>query len=281
MQVTNIEREFVFSASEFALIQQKIKQLAGVHLTDAKEHMVYSRLSRRLRHTSMHNFTDYLAFIDTNKPEQQAFIDALTTNLTSFFREAYHFDLFANYCTEFNESKTKDQHCATLKVWSAGCSSGEEAYSIAMTSAIANQSLVPDVQIFASDINSQVLHTAQQGIYPLAAIEKLTKQHRKRFFHKGIHLNQGLGKVIPELQRLITFLHINFLDKTYPIPTDLDVIFCRNALIYFDQTTTDQIICKMLDHLKPGGLFIVGHSENYHRFGDVLQSLGNTVYKKG
>ena len=273
MQVTNIEREFVFSASEFALIQQKIKQLAGVHLTDAKEHMVYSRLSRRLRHTSMHNFTDYLAFIDTNKPEQQAFIDALTTNLTSFFREAYHFDLFANYCTEFNESKTKDQHCATLKVWSAGGSSGGEAYSIAMTSAIANQSLVPDVQIFASDINSQVLHTAQQGIYPLAAIEKLTKQHRKRFFHKGIHLNQGLGKVIPELNGKLTGM-------SFRVPTpNVSVV---DLTVNLEKPATYQEICDAMKAASYGELEgVLGYTEDNVVSNDFIGETCTSVFDAG
>ena len=272
MQITNRDSDIELTSSQFKIVQQKIKKLAGVHLSDQKHNMVFSRLSRRMRQIRVYDFNEYLQKVDYSNDEQQAFIDALTTNLTSFFREAHHFSALEQYLA---------QQTTPVKIWSAGCSSGEEAYSIAMTAAMATNTFKPKIHIHATDINSQVLKVAQRGVYNFDALQKVTPKIQKQFFQRGKGLNQGLVRDIPELLPLVTFSQLNFLAPQYSVPMDLDVIFCRNALIYFDTPTTDLIIERMLSHLKPNGLFIVGHSENYSRFNKQISLVGNTVYVKG
>jgi chemotaxis protein methyltransferase CheR len=272
MEITNKDSEFVLTQSQFSKIQQKIKKLAGVNLSDQKQNMVFSRLSRRMRQIHVYDFDQYLRKVESSLNEQQAFIDALTTNLTSFFREPHHFTALEQYLAH---------QTSTVKVWSAGCSSGEEAYSIAMTAALASSTFKPKIHIHATDINSQVLKVAKRGVYNFDALQKVTPKIQKQFFQRGKGLNKGLVRVIPEILPLVTFSQLNFLTPHYSVPKDLDIIFCRNALIYFDTPTTDLIINRMLSHLKPNGLFIVGHSENYIRFNEQISLLGNTVYVKG
>lgn len=270
--VLNGAREFELTENQFQIVKQKIKKLAGVSLSDNKENMVYSRLSRRMRELRISSFHEYLRRVDYNAKEEQAFVDALTTNLTSFFREPHHFEVLAKYLR---------QKQGTTRIWSAGCSSGEEAYSIAMTAANVCGSFTPKLSLHATDINTQVLKKAKQGTYNFDTISKVSGAFQKQFFQRGTGLNQGLVRVIPEIQSLVKFSRLNFMDKQYPLPMDLDIIFCRNALIYFDTPTTDIIIERMMSHLKPNGLLIVGHSENYSRFSPRLKLVSNTVYVKG
>ena len=272
MEITNRDSDIELTRVQFRIIQQKIKQFAGVHLSDQKHNMVFNRLARRMRQIHIFDFNEYLRRVDYNQNERQAFIDALTTNLTSFFREAHHFTAVEEYIA---------QQADPVKIWSAGCSTGEEPYSIAMTCAIAKYTFNPKLQIYATDINSEVLKVARRGVYNFDSIQKVAPKLHKQFFQLGKGLNQGLVRIIPELLPLVTFSQLNFLAPKYSVPMDLDIIFCRNALIYFDTPTTDLIIKRMLSHLKPQGLFIVGHSENYSRFNELMSLKGNTVYVKG
>ena len=265
-----MDRPFAYSNKEFEAVRQKIRQLTGINLADSKDSMVYSRLSRRLRALGHQSFQQYLAFLDTNKAETEHFINALTTNLTSFFREAHHFDALASFL---------ETHPESLTIWCAASSSGEEPYSIAMTCAEARGSLKHNITILASDIDSKMLDRATAGVYPLAQVEKLSLARRKQFFHKGKAANAGKARVIPELRHAVRFFQQNLLHNHYKVKAGVDIIFCRNVMIYFDKPTQEVILKRMLALLKPNGWYIAGHSENFSHLAHLMRPMGKTIYQ--
>lgn len=265
-----MDRPFAYSNKEFEAVRQKIRQLTGINLADSKDSMVYSRLSRRLRALGHTSFQQYLAFLDTNKDETEHFINALTTNLTSFFREAHHFEALATYL---------ESHPGAITIWCAACSSGEEAYSIAMTCAEARGSLKHNVTILASDIDSKMLEKAQAGVFPIGHVEKLNLNRRKQFFHKGKGANSGFARVIPELRNHIRFFQENLLNSHYKVKPGVDIIFCRNVMIYFDKPTQEAILKRMLALLNPRGWYIAGHSENFSHLANLMRPMGKTIYQ--
>lgn len=265
-----MDRPFAYSHKEFEAVRQKIRQLTGINLADSKDSMVYSRLSRRLRALGHQSFQQYLTFLDTNKEETEHFINALTTNLTSFFREAHHFEALASFL---------ESHSGPLTIWCAACSSGEEPYSIAMTCAEARGCLKHNISILASDIDSKMLDKAKAGIYPIAQVEKLSLARRKQFFHKGKGANSGHARVIPELRNNIQFFQENLLHNHYKVKPGIDIIFCRNVMIYFDKPTQEIILKRMLALLKPKGWYIAGHSENFSHLTHLMRPMGKTIYQ--
>lgn len=265
-----MEKPFAFSAKEFNAVRQKIRALTGINLADSKDNMVYSRLARRLRALNLTTFDAYLKYLDTHKDETEHFINALTTNLTSFFREAHHFDQLKQYLLT---------HPAPLKIWCTASSTGEEPYSIAMACAEARGSMTNNIQIIASDIDSRVLEKAQAGIYPIDQVEKLAPARRKHFFHRGTGSNAGKARVVPELRKNITFFQQNLLDDKYKVEPGLDIIFCRNVMIYFDKPTQEIILKRMLKLVKPKGWYIAGHSENFNHLTKYMTALGKTIYQ--
>lgn len=267
---TVTEKEFPFRQSDFKEIKKRLYNLSGIKLSDSKDSMVYSRLARRLRTLKIATFKDYLSFLDDNEPELESFINALTTNLTSFFREPHHFDILKSYLKS---------HTGPLNIWCAASSTGEEPYSIAMTVVEALGSFNTSVRIIASDIDSQVLNTAKQGIYPIKMVKSLSEQRRKLFFHKGKGSQLGKARVVPELRNMVIFKKINLTDPHWDIPSNLNVIFCRNVMIYFDKPTQLKIVEKMISKMAVEGLYFAGHSENFSHVSNFLIPLGKTVYK--
>ncbi|MDM7862186.1 CheR family methyltransferase [Alteromonas sp. ASW11-36] len=263
-------KEFAFTRSDFTAICSRLKAMAGIHLSDSKDSMVYSRLSRRIRALELKSFKQYLHYLDNHTEEKEAFVNALTTNLTSFFREEHHFDILKQYVRENPQP---------LTVWCTACSSGEEAYSIAMACAEARGDMNNNITLLASDIDSGVLETAQRGIYARKAIENLSLSRKRQFFLKGKGARSGLVRVSPQLQQSITFFQQNLLATSWQVNAPLDAIFCRNVMIYFDRTTQAQLVEKFCHVLKPGGLYFAGHSENFSHLNHWLKPRGKTVYE--
>jgi chemotaxis protein methyltransferase CheR len=267
------DREFEFTENDFERIRQMIYARAGISLNKSKQDMVYSRLARRLRATGIRNFRDYLALLEKDDDaEWEAFVNSLTTNLTSFFREPHHFPLLAEHAL-----KQSKRH--QIQLWCSAASTGEEPYSMAMTLVDAFESFTPPVSIIASDVDTNVLAKAEAGVYPMERVEKLPADILKRFFLKGTGKQAGLVKVRPELRALITFRQINLLDADWPIRGPLDAIVCRNVMIYFDKETQLKILERFAPLLQSDGLLFAGHSESFHNAGHVFRLRGKTVYE--
>lgn len=262
-------REFAFEKADFKNVQQMLFKKAGINLSDAKEAMVYSRLARRIRARNLRSFNEYLALVNTSESELEQFINALTTNLTSFFREPHHFTALADYLSQHN----------VTTIWCAASSTGEEPYSIAMVVAEAYGSFKTPVKIIASDIDSKVLAKARAGVYPLASIAKIPQHRQRQFFHKGKGANEGKVKVVDELRNMVQFKKLNLTDAKWDVKGPLDVIFCRNVMIYFDKPTQLKVLQKMVGMLKPTGLYMAGHSENFNMYTNLVRPVGKTIYR--
>lgn len=266
-------REFSWTQSDFARVQSLIYQRAGISLHDGKHAMVYSRLSRRLRDTGHQSFRDYLSWLESHDgPEWQEFVNALTTNLTSFFREQHHFEILAEHL------KSRPPTTA-WRVWCNAASTGEEPYSLIMT---ALDSLGPQTsfKLWASDIDSKVLATAARGVYRQDSIKGVDMAKLQRFFLRGKGSNEGFLRVKPELQRLVEFLSVNLIRDDWPFREPFDVVFCRNVMIYFDAPTQRSVLERIHRVMKPGGLLFVGHSENFNESRDLFVLRGKTVYER-
>lgn len=270
------DREFNFTAADFERVRKLIYQHAGISLAPIKQNMVYSRLVRRLRTNNYTNFAEYLARLEHGDPvEMEAFVNSLTTNLTSFFRESHHFEILTQHL------RTIAERGNPIRIWCSAASTGEEPYTLAITACEAFDSLTPPVSIIASDIDTNVLTTARNAMYPMDRVEKLSTQRLHSFFLKGTGAQAGFVRVRPELQKLVSFTRVNLLDERWPnVSAPLDVIFCRNVMIYFDKATQYQILKKFAPLLREDGLMFAGHSESFLHAADLFRSLGRTVYER-
>jgi chemotaxis protein methyltransferase CheR len=265
-------REFHFTEQDFQRIRKLIYEHAGISLSENKQELVYSRLARRLRATDSKTFAEYLEHLQRgDKAEWEAFTNSLTTNLTSFFREAHHFPLLAQHLRQLEPGRP-------LTLWCSACSTGEEAYSIAMT-AVETLGYEHPLHIIASDIDTKVLQSAREGRYKAESVAKLPAQQIERFFIRGSGEQKDFVQVRPELQKLIDFRRINLLEAGWVMHAPLDVIFCRNVMIYFDKETQLTILKKFAPLLHPDGLLFAGHSESFYHASAILRLRGNTVYE--
>ena len=267
------DREFDFSPADFELVRSLIYKHAGITLSPIKQDMVYSRLARRLRARGDRTFAAYLERAQREPEEWETFVNSLTTNLTSFFREAHHFDILA-------ERLKKGGSRTPVKIWCSAASTGEEPYSLAITACEAFNTMTPPVQIVASDIDTHVLATAQKGVYGIERLERLSRERVQRFFLRGTGTQEGYARVRPELQRLVEFKRINLLDAGWPLQGPFDYLFCRNVMIYFDKPTQYAILKRFVPLLKKDGLLFAGHSESFLHAADLFRSLGRTVYER-
>jgi chemotaxis protein methyltransferase CheR len=265
-------KEFNFTKGDFERVRALIYQRAGISLADSKQEMVYSRLARRLRATGLVSFDRYLDDLEAGRlgEEWESFTNALTTNLTSFFREAHHFPLLAEHLKQAREPIT---------IWCSASSTGEEPYSIAMTACEAFNTLTPPVQIIATDIDTNVLTTAANGVYSIDRLDKMAPERSKRFFLRGKGDQQGMVRVRTELRQLVTFKQLNLLSDKWPLTGQFDVIFCRNVMIYFDKATQRKILSRFVPLMKPHALLFAGHSENFLYVSESLKLRGKTVYE--
>ena len=271
--VPGASREFQFTTADFERVRKLIYDRAGIALAPVKQDMVYSRLARRLRAHGYTTFAQYLARLESgDEVEWETFTNSLTTNLTSFFREAHHFDMLAKQMQATRERP--------FRIWCSAASTGEEPYSLAITACEAHKSLTPPVSIFASDIDTNVLATAAKGIYAAERVEKLDHERLRQFFLKGSGEQAGQVRVRPELQKLITFSRVNLLDARWPLQGPFDALFCRNVMIYFDKPTQYDILKKFRPLLREDGLLYAGHSESFLHAIDLFRSMGRTVYER-
>lgn len=265
-------KEFDFTHRDFDRVRDLIYKKAGISLADSKQEMVYSRLARRLRATGLNTFVSYLDNLEREpgSAEWEAFTNALTTNLTSFFREEHHFPILAEHI-----KKKKDP----ISIWCSASSTGEEPYSIAMTLCEVFGTLKPPAHVIATDIDTNVLATGSKGVYNLDRLDKMAPERARKFFLRGKGAQEGLVRVRQELRDLITFKQLNLLSSDWPINGSFDAIFCRNVMIYFDKPTQGQILKKFVPLIKPDGLLFAGHSENFLYVTDAFKLRGKTVYE--
>ncbi|MGO4580909.1 CheR family methyltransferase [Cupriavidus sp. 2TAF22] len=263
-------RDFLLTERDFEKIRAMIHRRAGISLGSHKREMVYSRLARRLRTLQLTDFGTYLAMLeeDDRSDEWEFFTNSLTTNLTSFFREAHHFPLLAEHAKKTGRP---------YSVWCSAASTGEEPYSIAITLAEALGDRAGTV--LATDIDTQVLAKARAGVYTAEQVSKLSPERLKRFFLKGTGQRAGAVKVKPDLAGTIDFQPLNLLAPDWGIREKFDVIFCRNVMIYFDKPTQGRILERFVPLLKPHGLLFAGHSENFSYVTRAFQLRGQTVYE--
>lgn len=273
-------REYAFTDADFERVRRLIHGRAGISLNASKHNMVYSRLSRRLRALGLGSFDRYLDQLEHDTcfiaAESQEFVNALTTNLTSFFREPHHFPILAEFLQ-------KHRAQPGLRLWCAASSTGEEPYSLAMT---LSETLGADTsaRLLATDIDTNVLAAARRGVYRLDCARQCGEERLRRFFLRGAGANQGMARVKPGLLKLVDFAPLNLLEPGWhaqrQFAAQLDAVFIRNVLIYFDKSTQQQILERLAAVIRPGGLLFIGHSENFLDHRALFAPLGKTVYER-
>ncbi|MDX5364115.1 MAG: chemotaxis protein CheR [Pseudazoarcus pumilus] len=266
---TSSGREFAFSSDDFERIRKLIHDHVGIALSPAKQDMVYSRLTRRLRVCGETTFAGYLARLERDRAEWEAFVNSLTTNLTSFFRESHHFDILIEQLRAIGSARRSN-------IWCCAASTGEEPYSLAIAACEAFKTLNPPVTILATDVNTEVLMTARRGVYEQERVVRMSPARLQQFFTREA---DGNVKVKPELQRLITFRPVNLLEPNWGVRGPLDAIFCRNVMIYFDKPTQYAILKRFAPLLGREGSLYAGHSESFQHAADLFRLVGRTVYK--
>lgn len=270
------------SDEEFGKLSSLVQEELGIKMPAAKKTLLESRLQKRLRALGLSSYSDYCDMLFNRgglANELIHMLDLVTTNKTDFFREAHHFD----FLTETVLARFVRQGKRQMTIWSAGCSSGEEPYTLAMVLsefARMNPSLGFDFSITATDISTRVLEAACRGVYRDDRIAPIPEELKKRYLLRSRDSSKGLVRISPELRSKITFSRVNLMDETYPVDTGLDIIFCRNVIIYFDRPTQERLFAKFCEYLKPGGLIFIGHSETLSGMGLPLSKVATSVYVK-
>lgn len=275
-----MSREFDFTDDDFHQLVDLVHDRTGIVLGDHKRNMVYSRLAKRLRTLKMSAFNEYIGFLQSadGVDEMGNFVNAVTTNLTGFFREKHHFEHLKNdVLMPMNKQPPAGKK---LRIWSAGCSSGMEPYSIAMTVRAAIENIASwDVKILATDIDTNMLQRGREGIYPKEVFKDTPAQYLKSWTSPiDVKGNPHL-KLSADLRKMIAFNHLNLLE-TWPIRGQFDVIFCRNVVIYFSKETQRPLFNRYANTLKDDGLLYIGHSESLSNVSDRFALMGKTIYRK-
>jgi chemotaxis protein methyltransferase CheR len=279
LSATTRTREFVFGNEDFEALRKLVKEITGINLSDQKRELVYGRLARRLRALHLRTFAEYRDLLASDGGREiSELCNAITTNLTSFFRESHHFD----YLREQVLQPLAAQHASRrrVRIWSAGCSTGEEAYSLAMTVIESFPDLrARDVKILATDLDSDVLAKAQRGVYTADRVRSIGAQRLGRFFVEKRGKDGVLYEVSAELSALITFKQLNLM-HSFPMKGPLDAIFCRNVVIYFDKDTQRELFSRVATLQRPGDLLFLGHSESLFKVSESYTPIGKTVYRR-
>ncbi len=270
------QKEFEFTREDFDFLRQVVSETTGIVSSEDKYTMYYSRLARRLRALGLADFKAYREYLRRNpETESVELVNSVTTNLTSFFRENHHFE----YLRDEVVPAKRNSAARRLRIWSAGCSTGEEAYSIAMT---LQQAILDisrwDIAILATDIDSQVVQTAERGIYDRARIANIDIALQQRFFRDEAGAAGDKVSVDPGLRDMIRFRQLNLL-QPWPMREKFDLIFCRNVVIYFDRETKTRLVERFAGQLARDGLLFMGHSESLYKTSDRFSLLGKTVYR--
>ena len=274
-------REFAFSDADFRSLAQFAYEQAGIALADSKRNLVYSRLSRRLRALGLTSFRQYREYLAANASELESFINAISTNLTKFFREAHHFDHFRTHVAVPFVQAAHGAVGRRLRVWSAGCSTGEEPYTIAVVLKREIRDIDRhDVRILATDIDTEVIGKGVRGEYPASSIDEVPKTYREYF--QPVGGDRKSANVIGRRTKcamLITFRRLNLMEP-WPFSGNFDAIFCRNVMIYFDGATKAALVDRFTQQIKPGGWLYIGHSESLIGSHPGLQLVGRTIYRR-
>lgn len=267
----SLDAAALLSDSDFQTVRRLIEAYAGIKLSAHKRNMVYNRLLRRLRASGVDGFGEYLQLVQAaDSPEREAFVNALTTNLTAFFREPHHFELLAQ------RAQAHGRGNGPLRVWSSACSTGEEAWSIAMV--LREQGC--NGQVLGTDIDTDVLQTAHTGVYRHERVATLPQERLRKHFMRGAGANEGLVSIRSELRPMVRFAQLNLQSPVWPAQERYDVIFCRNVVIYFDRDTQKRLLARFADLLVPGGVLMVGHSESFPAAHPGFRSCGRTAYER-
>lgn len=269
--------DYSITPKEFEQFRELIYQECGISLNESKKTLLVSRLSKRLRTLDLDSFQAYYDMVagQTESDEFTLLLDLVSTNKTDFFREPKHFEFLREQIIPTLQSTRR------IRIWSSASSSGEEPYTIAMTL----YDSVPDPErwdfkILASDISTRVLARAASGVYEDERVRSLPTEIVERHFLKGKGDRVGMIKVKPHLTQMVCYRRINLMDETFPIKAPLDLIFCRNVMIYFDRPTQTQLVNKFYRYLKPGGYLFIGHSESLQRLDQPFKAIAPTIYQK-
>ncbi|KJY81822.1 chemotaxis protein CheR [Vibrio galatheae] len=271
-----LNQEFELTDKDFKFIQWFMHKNVGIFFSDRKRTMVYGRVSRQLRRLGLKRFSEYRPIIEQDAEEQLTFINCLTTNKTQFFREYHHFEFMEKVLMK----EWREQGVKRLKIWSAGCSTGEEPYSFIASLHWSNAlSYFDDVKITATDLDTKVLAHAKTGVYSDEAISSIPNKYLKPCFVRGVGQHQGQIKCKVGLQKRILFHRLNLLEE-WKFEEQFDLISCRNVMIYFDKQTQEKLLKRFHQHLKPNGVLFIGHSEGVPASLDIFHHLGHTIYVK-
>lgn len=272
------------TAEEFARFSRLIYDRSGIKLNDTKVMMLSARLLNRLNALRFSSYGEYLEYVLSKEGQQREMphlIDVVSTNKTDFFRGQDHFDFLSRHIAPFWHGRARERGGGVMRLWSAACSTGEEPFSMAMVLRefqLQNQGF--EFAVLATDISTRVLEAATTAIYSDDRLEPVPQAFRERYFMRGKGEHEGVHRIVPELRKVVRFQHLNFLQQEYDIDEPLDVIFCRNVMIYFDSQTQRTIFRRMCRHLRNGGFFFVGHSETLMTLREDMVRHGPSIYQK-
>ena len=277
MAIVEKDREFKFTAEDFNFLRKLSNEHSGIQVPDERFDMFYSRLSKRIRKLGLADFKEYCQCLkDDQVYEFTQFINAITTNLTAFFREIHHFDYVRDVVIP--DLLVRNKASRQIRVWSAGCSTGEEPYSLAIT-LLENVHADWDIKILATDLDTNVLETASDGIYTNDRVCDLSEDTLKQWFMRGKSSQSGQVKVRPQLQQIIQFKQLNLM-QDWPMKFHFDFIFCRNVLIYFDRETKIALAQRFAQMLSSRSWLFIGHSESLNQLSKEFELVACTSYRK-
>ena len=268
---------FAFKDSDFLVIKRLIHDYTGIFLDHTKRFLVQTRLSRRLKILGLKSFHEYRMLLQAGNPQElEHLANAITTNTTSFFRHDHHFA----FLLKLFQQMEMDKNFKGLRIWSAGCSSGEEPYTIAWTASEAfSPTNLQKIKIFATDLDSEIIKTAERAIYPLEVVSQLSEMKMKNIFLRGKGSNKGHIKVKPELRSMVTFRKLNLI-KPWAVKGPFDIIFCRNVCIYFHKDTQRALMERLADMQEEKSHLFIGQSENLFSTCNFYKMLEPAIYKK-
>lgn len=272
------EHAFAFTDADFRFLRELVAAKCGIVLGEHKRQLVYGRLARRLRALGLSSFAQYCELL-RREPEAEldALVSAISTNVTAFFREAHHFEYLADELLP----KLLAARGGRVRIWSAGCATGEEPYTLAMVLAEAlERHGGADARILATDISPQALDAAQRGSYRMDRLDGVDATRRRRWFLRGTGRYAGQAMVHPRLRELIAFRPLNLLEA-WPMRGAFDAIFCRNVVIYFDKPTKERLFARFAGQLAADGYLFLGHSESLYGMSDAFRLVGRTIYRRG
>ena len=279
--INNFEMEFKFTNEDFNFLSNLVYQNAGINLTEDKRELVYGRVAKRLRLLGMSSFKDYCELLrQENTEEFTQFINAITTNVTSFFREGHHFEYLADKVIPDIIKRNARVDRPRLRIWSAGCSTGQEPYSIAMVLREAISDIDRwDVKILATDLDSNVIKIAHKAEYPIECVNEVSIERKRKWMLMGTGPKENSIKIRTNIRNLVYFKQLN-LTKNWPVRGQFDCIFFRNVAIYFKRDTQIKLLNRFADHLDENGTLFVGHAESLIGITSRFSNAGHTIHKK-